>query len=242
MGKTALAVHWAYEVTRHFPDGQLYVDLRGYDPGQPVPSAEALAGFLRALGMPGADIPAETDERAARYRTLLASRRMLVLLDNAGSVDQVRPLLPGASGCMAVVTSRDVLAGLVARDGAQRLDLDLLPVGDALHLLRELIGVRVDGDPRAAAVLVSQCARLPLALRVAAELAVARPFSSLASLTGELSDEQRRLDLLARAGIRDRGARGLSWSYRDLDRGWPGRSGWRACTRARISMATRSPR
>jgi tetratricopeptide (TPR) repeat protein/DNA-binding XRE family transcriptional regulator len=218
VGKTALAVHWAYEVTRLFPDGQLYVDLRGYDPGQPVPSAEALAGFLRALGMPGADIPAETDERAARYRTLLASRRMLVLLDNAGSVDQVRPLLPGASGCMAVVTSRDVLAGLVARDGAQRLDLDLLPVGDALHLLRELIGARVDGDPRAAAVLVSQCARLPLALRVAAELAVARPFSSLASLTGELSNEQRRLDLLAAGGDSRTAVRAvLSWSYRNLD-------------------------
>ena len=95
VGKTALAVHWAHQVAGRFPDGQLYVNLRGYDPGQPVPAADALAGFLRSLGVPGQDIPPETDERAARYRSLLAGKRMLVVLDNAGSADQVRPLLPG---------------------------------------------------------------------------------------------------------------------------------------------------
>jgi predicted ATPase len=124
VGKTALAVHWAHQVADDFPDGQLYVNLRGYDPGQPMPPADALAGFLRALGVAGADIPAEQEERAARYRSLLAGRRMLVLLDNAGSVQQVRPLLPGTSACVTVVTSRDSLAGLVAREGAARIDLD----------------------------------------------------------------------------------------------------------------------
>ena len=127
VGKTALAVHWAHQVADRFPDGQLYVNLRGYDPGQLVTAADALAGFLRALGMPGQDIPPEPDERAARYRSLLAGRRMLVVLDNAGSVEQVRLLLPGTPACVTVVTSRDSLAGLVARDGAVRLDLDLLP-------------------------------------------------------------------------------------------------------------------
>ena len=128
VGKTALAVHWAHQAAERFPDGQLYVNLRGYDPGQPVPAADALAGFLRSLGVPGQDIPPEDDERAARYRSLLAGKRMLVVLDNAGSADQVRPLLPGTPACTVVVTSRDALAGLVARDGATRLDLDVLPL------------------------------------------------------------------------------------------------------------------
>jgi len=175
VGKTALAVHWAHQVAGRFPDGQLYVNLRGYDPGQPMPAADALAGFLRALGVPGQDIPADEDERAARYRSLLAGRRVLVVLDNAGSVEQARPLLPGTEACAAVVTSRDSLAGLIARDGAARLDLDLLPLADAVGLLRALIGGRVDAEPGAAAALAGQCARLPLALRVAAERAAARP-------------------------------------------------------------------
>ena len=114
VGKTALAVRWAHQVTDRFPDGQLYVNLRGYDAGQPMSAAEALARFLRALGVPGTDVPAEPDERATMYRSLLADRRILLLLDNAGSADQVRPLLPATPGCAAVVTSRDPLAGLVA--------------------------------------------------------------------------------------------------------------------------------
>ena len=153
VGKTALAVHWAHQVADRFPDGQLYVNLRGYDTDGPVPAADALAGFLRALGVPGQDIPADADERAARYRSLLAGRRILMVLDNAGSVDQVRPLLPATPGCAAVVTSRDSLAGLVARDGAYRLDLDLLPLPDAIGLLRALIGERATADPDAAAEL-----------------------------------------------------------------------------------------
>ncbi len=128
VGKTALAVRWARRAAGAFPDGQLYVNLRGYDPGQPVPPADALAGFLRALGLAGQDIPAGDDERAAAYRSLLDGRRMLVVLDNAASVEQVRPLLPGCPSCLVVVTSRDSLAGLVARHGARRLDLDMLPL------------------------------------------------------------------------------------------------------------------
>jgi DNA-binding SARP family transcriptional activator len=216
VGKTALAVQWAHQVAGRFPDGQLYVNLRGYDPGQPVRVADALAGFLRALGVAGQNIP--VDERAARYRSLLAGRRLLVVLDNAGSVEQVRPLLPGAPGCVAVVTSRDSLAGLVARDGARRLDLDLLPSEDAAGLLRELIGRQVYADPEAATALADQCSRLPLTLRVAAELAVARSPAPVADLVGELADQQRRLDLLDADGDPRTSARAVfSWSCRRLN-------------------------
>jgi tetratricopeptide (TPR) repeat protein len=218
VGKTALAVQWAHQVSERFPDGQLYVNLRGYDPRQPMPAADALAGFLRALGVPSQDIPAEADERAARYRSLLAAKRMLVVLDNAGEVAQVRPLLPGTPSCAAVVTSRDALAGLVARDGAWRLDLDLLPLDEAVGLLQALVGVRVADDLGAAAVLAAQCARLPLALRVAAELAVARPAVPLAGLAGELADQRRRLDLLDASGDPRTAVRAVfSWSCRHLD-------------------------
>jgi tetratricopeptide (TPR) repeat protein len=217
VGKTALAVHWAHEVADRFPDGQLYVDLRGCDADQPMLAGDALAMFLRALGVDGADIPYEVAERATRYRTLLAGRRMLVVLDNATSPEHVRMLLPGSPSCMAVVTSRDSLAALVARHGAQRIELDLLPLDDAVALLRTLIGGRVDIDLDAAATLARQCARLPLALRVAAELASARPITPLAELVEDLTDEQRRLDLLGAGGDFRTAARAVfSWSYRNL--------------------------
>jgi DNA-binding SARP family transcriptional activator/tetratricopeptide (TPR) repeat protein len=217
VGKTALAVHWAHRVADRFPDGQLYANLRGYDPGRPVSAADALAGFLHALDVPEHDIPADENHRAAQYRSLLAGRRMLVVLDNASDVAQIRPLLPGSPGCMVVVTSRDALAGLVARDGAQRLDLDLLPRDDALGLLRATIGARVDADPDAAEALADRCCRLPLALRVAAELAVSRPTIPLAALASELADRQRRLDLLDAAGDQRTAVRAVfSWSYRHL--------------------------
>ena len=119
VGKTALAVHWAHQVADRFPDGQLYVNLRGYDPGQPMPAADALAGFLRALGVPGQDIPPEVEERAARYRSLLAGRRMLVVLDNAGEVEQVRPLLPGTPAC-AGGGDQPRFAGRPGRPGRRR--------------------------------------------------------------------------------------------------------------------------
>jgi DNA-binding SARP family transcriptional activator/Tfp pilus assembly protein PilF/DNA-binding XRE family transcriptional regulator len=217
VGKTALAIYWAHQAAARFPDGQLYVNLRGYDPGQPVPAADALAGFLRALGLPGQQIPAGLDERAARYRSLMAGRRALVIADNAASAEQVRPLLPGTQTCVVLVTSRDSLAGLVARDGARRLDLDLLPPADAAALLRALIGERAEADPGAVALLAGLCARLPLALRVAAEFVIARPAARLASLAGELAGQQR-LDLLAAGGDPRTAVRAVfSWSYRHLD-------------------------
>jgi DNA-binding SARP family transcriptional activator len=218
VGKTALALRWAQQAAELFPDGQLYVNLRGYDPGRPVDAGEALAGFLRAMGVAGQDIPADADERAARYRSLLAGRKLLIMLDNASDVSQVRPLLPGTPGCVTLVTSRNSLAGLVAREGAHRLDLDLLPLPDAVGLLRAMIGARVDAEPASAAKLAEQAARLPLALRVAAELAVARPGVSLADLTAELADQRRRLDLLEAGGDAGTTVRAVfSWSYRQLD-------------------------
>jgi DNA-binding SARP family transcriptional activator/tetratricopeptide (TPR) repeat protein len=218
VGKTALAVYWAHQTAERFPDGQLYVNLRGYDCRQPVSPSDALAGFLRALGVPGQEVPVEPEERAAEYRTLLAGRQILVLLDNAGSVEQVRPLLPSTHGSAVLVTSRDALAGLVARDGARRMDLDLLPQADAVSLLRALIGARVDADQQAAAALATRCCLLPLALRLAAELAAARPAVPLADLASELADQHQRLDLLDAGGDPRTALRAVfSWSYQHLE-------------------------
>ncbi len=217
VGKTALAVEWAHRVADQFPYGQMYVNLRGYDTGQPVPAADALARLLRALGMPGQQIPPDTEERAAAFRSLLAARRMLIVLDNAREVDQVRPLLPGGSSCV-VVTSRDALAGLVARDGAVRVDLDVLPPREAAGLLRQLVGERAAADLDAVARLATCCCRLPLALRVAAELAIARPAVPLARLVSDLADQQRRLELLDAAGDSRTAVKAVfSWSYQHLD-------------------------
>ena len=217
VGKTALAVRWAHRAAGAFPDGQLYVNLRGYDPDQPLTAGEALAGFLRALGVPSQDIPLGEAERAARYRSLAADRRLLVVLDNAATVEQVRPLLPGTPSVMVLVTSRDALTGLVARDGARRLDLDMLPAAEAVMLLGALIGERAAADPVAVRTLAELCVRLPLALRVAAELAVARPETPMAALAAELAGEGERLELL-NAGGDPRGAVAnvFSWSYRHL--------------------------
>jgi DNA-binding SARP family transcriptional activator/tetratricopeptide (TPR) repeat protein len=214
VGKTALAVQWAHQAAGRFPDGQLYVNLRGYDPGEPVAATHALAGFLRALGVPGTGLPDSMEDRARLYRSRLAGRRVLVLLDNARDGAQVRPLLPGDPGCVAVVTSRDALAGLVATDGARRLDLDVLPLADAVALLRSLIGARVDADQGATETLAGQCARLPLALRIAAELAAARPAVPLAELVAELAAD--RLDLLDGGEDRADVRAVFSWSLRHL--------------------------
>jgi tetratricopeptide (TPR) repeat protein len=218
VGKTALAVHWAHRVAQRFPDGQLYVNLRGYDPDKPLGPDEALEAFLRELGVDGSAIPPEVAQRAARYRSLLAGRHMLVLLDNANSVDQIRDLLPGTPSCLVLVTSRDTLPGLVARYGAHRVDLDLLPIADATALLRRLIGRRVSVEPDAAEALAQQCARLPLALRIAAELATSRPSATLAELVAELDEQKGRLDLFAAGDDDYTAVRAVfSWSQRQLD-------------------------
>ncbi|WP_128381410.1 AfsR/SARP family transcriptional regulator [Streptomyces cavernae] len=217
VGKTALAVHWAHRTRHRFPDGQLYVNLRGYDPELPMSAGDALTRFLTVLGVPADAVPLDVDDRASRYRTELADRRMLVVLDNALSEEQVRPLLPGSPSCTVVVTSRDSLAGLVVLHGARRIDLGPLPPPVAVGLLGRLIGARAELEPGPAAALAEQCARLPLALRVAAELAVARPSSALADLVTELADRQRRLDLLSAGGDRRAAVEAVfSWSYHHL--------------------------
>src|SRR5215467_12911191 len=217
VGKTALAVRWAHRVRDRFPDGQLYVDLRGYGPDRPIPAGKALARFLTDLGVAGRDIPLDVDDRAARYRTEINGRRMLVVLDNAASVEQIRPLLPGTRSCSVVVTSRDILPGLVALHGGRRLELGLLPHPDAVTLLHKLIGDRVEAEPEAAGTLAAQCARLPLALRVAAELVIARPTTPLADLVRELADQAQRLHRLDAGGDPRAAVRVVfSWSYKHL--------------------------
>ncbi|GGQ82844.1 XRE family transcriptional regulator [Couchioplanes caeruleus subsp. azureus] len=217
VGKTSLAVHWGHRARDRFVDGQLYVNLRGYHPEQPVAAGDALAGLLRSLGLPADSVPADLAERSARLRSLLAGRRMLLLLDNAATVEQVRPLLPGTGSCVVLVTSRDSLAGLVAGQGADRLELDLLPLADAVALAGRLLRSRTDGEHDAVAALAVQCARLPLALRIAAELALMRRTAPLAALVDELSDRHRRLDLLATGTDPQTDvAVVLSWSYGHL--------------------------
>lgn len=168
-GKTALAVTWAHRAAEHFPDGQLYLNLRGYSAAEPVRPLQALTMFLHALGVAPSEIPFDEAAAAALYRSLLATRRMLVLLDNAGSVAQVRPLLPGTDGCVAVITSRQRLPGLIVDEGARAVRLDSLPEPDAVELLANIVGVeRISADPTGTAALVAACGRLPLALWIAA--------------------------------------------------------------------------
>lgn len=216
VGKTALAVRWGRRSRARFPDGQLYVDLRGYGPDRPLEPVDVLGRFLRALGVDPAAVPEELDERAARFRSELDGRRVLVVLDNAGDVAQVRPLLPGAETCCTVVTSRSELAGLVARDGARRIRLPRMPDGEAADLVRSLVdGPRVDDETEAVRVLIDRSCGLPLALRLVAELAVARPDDTLARLVAELEGEQ-----LDRLGADDDPLTALravfSWSVRQL--------------------------
>ncbi|MGW4467599.1 NB-ARC domain-containing protein [Micromonospora sp. NPDC004704] len=218
VGKTALAVHWAHRVAAAFPDGQLYLDLRGYDVDAPVTPVRALEGFLHALDGNRAQPWGGVDELAARFRSLVANRRMLLVLDNANSVDQVRPLLPGTASCFVLVTSRDRLTALAVRHGARRVALDRLPLDESLRLLGALVGPRVTTDPESAAVLARRCAQLPLALRIAGDLAAARPTAPLADLAADLADEQHRLDLLDAGGDERTDVRAVfSWSYRRLD-------------------------
>jgi len=200
VGKTGLAVHWVHRVRDQFPDGQLYVNLRGYAPTPPASPMEALARLLRALGVAAEQVPVDLDEAAGLFRTLLAGKRMLVLLDNARDPDQVRPLLPGGPGCLVVVTSRDRLGGLVAKEGARRLTLDVLAPEEANHLLARLLGkARVHAEPAAAAELARACAHLPLALRIAAANLADRPQRSIAGYLAEL-EQGDRLGALAVAG------------------------------------------
>lgn len=218
VGKTALAVHWAHRVADQFPDGQLYVNLRGFDPGgTPTEPAAAIRGFLDALGVAPQRIPTGLDAQAAQYRSMLAGRRMLVVLDNARDTAQVRPLLPGAPTCLVLVTSRDQLTGLVAADGAHPIVLDLLSTAEARELLVCRLGPdRTAAEPDAVEDIITGCARLPLALAVVAARAALNPRLSLRVLAEDVRDTGVRLDALD-AGDAVTSVRAVfSWSYQQL--------------------------
>jgi DNA-binding SARP family transcriptional activator len=219
VGKTALAIHFAHQVAGRFPDGQLHVNLRGFDPsGQPVTPAEAIRGFLEALGVAPAGIPALLEERAAMYRSLLAGKRVLVVLDNARDAEQVRSLLPGSPACLVVVTSRSQLASLVAAEGAQPLPLDLPSASEARHMLARRLGTeRISADPEAAGELIELCARLPLALSIAAARAASHPGFPLTALVDELRDAHGRLKALDAGDPASNLAAVFSWSYTRLN-------------------------
>ncbi|MEV1005752.1 tetratricopeptide repeat protein [Streptomyces sp. NPDC049881] len=218
-GKTALALRWAHRVKQRFPDGQLYADLRGYDPQEPVSPAEALRGFLLGLGVPATAVPADLETAAALYRSVLADRRVLVLLDNAATVSQVRPLLPGGSATLVLVTSRERLSGLAVRDGARRITLRTLPEEEAIALLRTVTAGHRHGDrAEALAELARLCACLPLALRIAAERAVTHPHTAIGELVADLRDESALWDTLSTGDDAEADAvrTVFAWSYRAL--------------------------
>lgn len=218
VGKTALAVHWAHQAAGRFPDGQLYVNLRAFGPsGRPVTAAEAVGGFLDALGVPQDRIPAALEAQAALYRSMLAGKRMLVVLDNAGGEEQVRPLLPGSAGCLVVVTSRRPLAGLAAVEGAVLLSLDVMSEAEAGELLAARLGAgRAAAEPAAVSELAVLCARLPLALAVVAVRAASSPGLALSSLAGQLRDMRGRLDVLDAEDPASSVRAVFSWSYQNL--------------------------
>lgn len=218
VGKTWLALHWAHAHPERFPDGELYADLRGFDPaGRPVDPAVVVRAFLEALGVSPAAIPAEQEAQGALYRGLTAGRRMLLVLDNALDTAQVVPLLPGGTSCAVLTTSRRRLTGLVTAHGAQAVALDVLPQDEARDLLAHHLGCgRLSLEPEAAAVLLACCAGLPLALGIVAACAATHPDLSLAALAAELADRAHRLDALDAGEPRADLRAVLSWSTRAL--------------------------
>jgi tetratricopeptide (TPR) repeat protein len=218
VGKTALAVHWAHRVRGRFPDGQLYLDLRGFGPAdQVVTPGDAVRRLLEALQVPPHRLPTTVGAQTDLYRTLLADRSLLIVLDNARDADQVRPLLPGAPGCVVLVTSRDQLTSLVAVDGAQHVAVNLLSPAEARELLIRRLGpARVAAEPAAVADVIARCAHLPLALAIVAARAATHPQLPLATLAGELGDTRQHLDALAEDDPHADVRAVFSWSYRTL--------------------------
>jgi DNA-binding SARP family transcriptional activator/tetratricopeptide (TPR) repeat protein len=198
IGKTALAVYWGHQVADRFPDGQLFMNMRGSGPsGCPVIPSEAVRGFLTALGVAPARIPSDTDGQAALYRSLLADRRVLIVLDNAQDAEQVRPLLPGSPGCLVLVTSRNRLTGLAAAEGAHLITPGVLTQAESRDLLAMNLGAgRAMAETAAVSELIALCGGLPLALCDVAARAVARPSLPLAAFAAEMRDARRRLDVL----------------------------------------------
>ncbi len=217
VGKTTLAVHWAHQIADRFPDGQLYVNLRGFDPGGTVVDpASAVRGFLDALDVRPERIPPDPAAQAALYRSLTAGKRMLVVLDNARDDEQVRPLLPGSAGCLVVVTSRNQLTGLIATEAAYQLTLDVLSTVESRQLLARRLGAStVAAQPYAVERIIAACARLPLALAVAAARAQVTGFP-LATLATQLDDAGGRLDVLDAGDTTTRVRTVFSWSYAAL--------------------------
>jgi DNA-binding SARP family transcriptional activator len=218
IGKTALAIRFARQAAGHFPDGQLYVNLRGFDPsGNPANAGTVLRGFFEALGMPSPKVPPDVEGKTALFRSLLNGKRMLLLLDNARSTEQVRPLLPGSPGCMVVITSRSQLTGLVAAEGASLLQLDVLSGTEARELLAGRLGEeRVAAEPAAVGELILRSSALPLALSVTCARAATRPGLALADLATELRDARSRLDVLATDDVTTDLRAVFSWSYNRL--------------------------
>ncbi|GIH04003.1 hypothetical protein Rhe02_20700 [Rhizocola hellebori] len=218
IGKTTLALHWASSIAHRFADGQLYVDLQGADLSSDVVSADdASYGFLIALGIAPDRIPASLTERSALYRSVLADKDVLIVLDNARDSEHVRPLLPASAGCLVIVTSRSRLTGLVATGGAHSLALSLLTPADARQLLGHAIGLeRLERERSAADDIIAHCAGLPLALSIVAARATTRPGFTLAALSEELRDESRRLDALDGGDSATDLRSVLSWSYSNL--------------------------
>ncbi|WP_143116376.1 ATP-binding protein [Lentzea xinjiangensis] len=219
VGKTSLALHWAHRARDQFPDGQLYIDLRGYDPGLPVSPDQALERFLLALGVPAAAVPTETEAKSSLYRSALADRRMLIILDNAANTAQVRPLIPGSGQSLAIVTSRSHLHGLAIRHGAVRRTLGTLSEAEAVALLLTTTREYRSGDnPADVAELARLCAYLPLALRLAAERAATHPAMPLSKLIADLRDESELWNTLSTGDIDEADAvhTVLAWSYRAL--------------------------
>ncbi|MFJ4633952.1 AfsR/SARP family transcriptional regulator [Streptomyces sp. NPDC088847] len=218
VGKTTLAVHWARRVADHFPDGQLYVNLRGFDPTAAAlePSA-AVRTLLDALGYPSQRVPSGLAAQTALFRSLLAGRRMLILLDNARNTEQVRPLLPAVPGCLTLVTSRNQLGGLIVSDAAQTLTLGMLSSEEARDLLAQRLGsARMRAEPAAVEDLIVRCARLPLALAIVAARAAIRPAFPLSAITAQIRDSQGSLDAFADVDPGSDVRSVFSWSYHVL--------------------------
>ncbi len=219
IGKTTLALHWSHAMIEDFPDGQLYVDLLGFAAsGQIRTVGEVVRGFLVGLGIPDAEIPSATDDQLALFRTVTRDRQLLLLLDNARNVDQVRPLLPSGPGCGVLITSRDQLAGLVATDGAQLIPLGLFDDDECRDLLAGHIGAeRIANDQAGLSKIVETCGRLPLALSIAAARVAGRPQLTLAGAVESLFDPQRGLDALDAGDAAGDVRQVFSWSYSTLE-------------------------
>ncbi|GAB3124248.1 hypothetical protein GCM10027160_45450 [Streptomyces calidiresistens] len=218
VGKTALAVHWGHRMRRHFPDGDLYVDMQGHGPGPALTAMRALDLFLRAMDVLPERIPETLEERSALFRTMTSGKRMLVVIDNVPSPALARPLLPSGHRCCVVVTSRNSLAGLVIREGAKRVPIDVLSPEESVELLTGAIGSsRVEQERESALRLAELCGHLPLMLRIVGERAASRPYLTLGELADEVAEEQRKMDMAASTRDESSDTRGVfSWSYRAL--------------------------